>query len=277
MTHEIDLEARSGPGELRLPLQKYLAVAALSLRLCLAEGAALWGRVVFYFVILMIYSRLWQAVLTGGSGMNHGAGDNVWYLAVTEWIILAQPPIYLAIEADVRNGDIAYLLARPMSYVGSKLAAASADLALRLVVLGAAGITFARFFSGQWPSAEGLLLAAVVGAAASLVQLLGLTAVGLSAFWVHECTGIYLIWQKCNFILGGLMLPLSIYPHWLRSVTDWSPFPALLYGAGSLVMAPDPARALHLLLELCGWGALGVCIVLGLERRGRRILDIHGG
>jgi ABC-2 type transport system permease protein len=177
----------------------------------------------------------------------------------------------------VRNGDIAYMLARPMSYVGSKLAGAGAELGLRLVVLGAAGLAFARFFSGQWPSAEGLLLAAVVGAAASVVQLLSLTAIGLSAFWVHECTSVYLIWQKLNFILGGLMLPLSIYPDWLRRVADWSPFPALLYGAGSLVLAPDPERALHLLLELGGWGALGVCIVLGLERRGRRILDIHGG
>ena len=277
MTPEIDLAARSQPSELRLPLRKYLAVAALALRLRLAEGAALWGRVVFYFVILMIYSRLWQAVLAGAAGLDHGASENVWYLAITEWIILAQPPIYLAIESDVRNGDIAYLLARPMSYVGSKLAAAGAELVLRLVVLGVAGLAFARFFSGRWPSAEGLLLAATVGAAASVVQLLGLTAIGLSAFWVHECTGVYLIWQKCNFILGGLMLPLSIYPHWLRALADVSPFPALLYGAGSLVMAPDPGRALHLLLQLACWGALGVGIVLGLERRGRRILDIHGG
>jgi len=277
MTQGMNLEARSQLAELRLPLQKYLAVAALSLRLRLAERAALWGRIVFYFVILMIYSRLWQAVLAGGSGLDHGASGNVWYLAVTEWIILAQPPIYLAIESDVRNGDIAYLLARPMSYVGSKLAEAAADLVLRLIVLGAAGMTFARFFSGQWPSAEGLLLAAMVGAAASVVQLLSLAAIGLSAFWVHECTGIYLIWQKCNFILGGLMLPLSIYPDWLRTLAGWSPFPALLYGAGSLVMAPDPERALHLLLEIAGWGALGVGVVLGLERRGRRILDIHGG
>jgi viologen exporter family transport system permease protein len=276
MTHGIDIPA-TPLAEARLPLQKYLAVAAISLRLRLAERGALWGRIVFYFIILLIYSRLWQAVLSGGAGTEHGPAGNLWYLAVTEWIILAQPPTYLEIERDVRSGDIAYLLARPMSYVGSKLAAAGGELALRLVVLCAAGLTFGRLFSGQWPSAEGLALAGLVGLAASAVHALGLAAVGLSAFWVHDTTGVYLIWQKLNFILGGLMLPLSIYPPWLRTVADYSPFPALLYGPGSLVLDPDPGRALRLLVELAAWAVLAALAVLGLERRGRRILDIHGG
>jgi ABC-2 type transport system permease protein len=278
MMHEIATAPRDAARG-RSRLDKYVAFAVLSFRQRVTERAAVWGRVLFYFIILLTFASLWEALLTGGgaSGRGERAAENIWYLAVTEWVMLSQPALYLEIETDVRNGDVAYLLARPASYVGSKLAAAAGDLALRLVVLGPAGLCLGRLFSGVWPSAEGLLLAALVGLVASGILLLSYAAVGLAAFWVHDCTSIYLVWQKLLFVLGGLLLPLDIYPPWLRTLADHSPFPALLYGAGSLVMNPDPARALRLALELLLWGLAFLLIVLALERRGRRAINLYGG
>ena len=61
----------------------------------------------------------------------------LWYLAITEWVILSLPPIHLRIESDVRTGDIAYRLPRPISYLGSRLAEEAGDVALRMTTLGA--------------------------------------------------------------------------------------------------------------------------------------------
>ena len=137
-------------------LGKYAAVAALAFRQRLAERAALYGRMMFYFVDLLTFSRLWEAVL-GTRALSEAGEPNapsyIWYLVVTEWIVLSQPTIWQDIEADVRSGDVAYQLSRPMSYAGARLAEAIGELLLRWVVLGACGLVFGRLFSGGWPSA----------------------------------------------------------------------------------------------------------------------------
>jgi ABC-2 type transport system permease protein len=266
-------------------LGKYAAVASLSFRQRLEERAALYGRVIFYFIILLTYSRLWQAVFgdSGGAGSSvpiqggQNAASYVWYLAVTEWIVLSQPTIWQDIEADVRSGDVAYQLSRPISYAGVRLAEACGDLGLRMLVLGASGLVFARLLSGEWPSTQGLELAVPVAVLASVVLLLAHLAIGLSAFWIDDCTSVYLVWQKLMFVLGGLMLPLAIYPDWFRTFASYTPFAAILFGPGRLVMEPDVWLALRLTLELPGWGALAALVVVGLERRGRRNITLHGG
>ncbi|HTV22315.1 MAG TPA: ABC-2 family transporter protein [Polyangiaceae bacterium] len=265
-------------------LDKYLALAALSFRQRLDERATLVGSVLFYALILLIYSRLWGALLVrpdasalGDSALGQSPGKYVWYMAVTEWIMLAQPRIYLEIESDVRSGDVAYQLSRPLSYVGAKIAAALGEIGVRWLLLAASGLAYARLFSGEWPSGDGLLLAMLAGVLASLVMMLAHVAIGLSAFWLHDCMPVYLIWQKLSFVLGGLMLPLGIYPAWLRAVAELTPFSALLYGPGQLVVQPDPAAALRLLLTLLAWGGVGLGGVLLLEQRARRNLCLHGG
>jgi viologen exporter family transport system permease protein len=260
---------------------KYFAFGRLSIRQRLGERAVLWGRILFYFIILFIFTRVWRVILIApgaapGEGARQAVASYVWYLALTEWIMLSQPSLYLDIEADVRGGDVAYMLSRPVSYVGSKLAEGGGELLLRLAVLGSSGLVFARLLSGQWPSLERLGLAALVGLLASGVLLLSYAAVGLTAFWIYDCTPVYLIWQKLCFVLGGLMLPLGIYPEWLRAIAVHSPFPALLYGPGQLLLVDGTGDALGLAIELAGWGVLLGFIVFGLEAGARRRISRNG-
>jgi ABC-2 type transport system permease protein len=263
---------------------KYVAIARTAFWQRLSERAALIGRVSFYCLILLVFSCVWRSIFAAqqppGAGAEqaaHAAGDYVWYLALTEWIMLSQPTIYLDIEADVRSGDIAYQLARPLSYVGGKLAEGMGDLLLRMLTLAPFGLLFARLFSGQWADGRGLALAALVGLAAASVLLLCYAAIGLCAFWLHDCTPVYLVWQKLMFVLGGLMLPLSIYPTWLQALAQRLPFASVLNGPGQLVLAPDPGRALELLLKLGAWLALAALLVFALERRGRHAIELAGG
>jgi len=262
---------------------KYLAIAEVSFRQRLSERAALIGRAAFYAIVLLVFSRVWQTLfaaqqaLPGATGAAQKPGDYVWYLAVTEWIMLSQPNLYLEIESDVRNGDVAYQLGRPLSYAAGKVAEGVGDLGLRLLLLAPFGLGCARLFSGQWAPPGALLLAGVVGLLASLVLLLSYAAIGLCAFWLHDCTPVYLVWQKLLFVLGGLLVPLSLYPEWLQRLAAHLPFATLLYGPGQLVLHPSPGLALRLSLELLGWLAVSAVGVGLLERRGRSVIELHGG
>src|SRR4051794_12489527 len=112
-------------------IAKYAAFARVGFATARAEPAELAGRVVFFFVILGVFSALWHAVGQDGGGGTGGRSTMVWYLAITEWVLLSAPTVHFEIEAEVRRGDVAYQIARPVSYVGAHVARGIGALAVR--------------------------------------------------------------------------------------------------------------------------------------------------
>jgi ABC-2 type transport system permease protein len=259
-------------------LGKYGAVAATAARRTLAERAELAGRAAFLVVILFIFSRVWRLVLSAQPMPHAGPSELVWYLAITEWCVLSVPQIHLRIEADVRSGDVACELVRPLSYVGGRLAEATGDAAVRLLVLApVAALAAALLAGGGPPDPRGLGLAAPLGLLSSTVAVLSATALGLSAFWLVDTSPVVWIWQKLVFVLGGLLLPLDIYPAWLRTLARCSPFPAMLYGPGRMAFGWAPRDALATAVELVAWSAAAGAALGWLARRAVARLSVHGG
>jgi len=226
------------------PLAKYLAVAGTAMRQRLGERAPLLSRALFYALVLFIFDRVWSKLGLRGSGY-------VWYLAVTEWVMLSQPRLFQEIERDVRSGELAYQLTRPTSYLGVRLSEAAGELALSMAWLGLVGLTMATLLHGGLPDRPvGLLYAAALGVLAGGVLLLCNALIGLLAFWLEDVSPLYWLWQKCTFVLGGMFVPLALYPDWLRLVALWSPFSALMSGPGGMVVDPDPRIFALLALKL---------------------------
>lgn len=262
---------------IRPSLRRYAAVASIALRQGLAERGALFGRLAFYVVILLIFSRLWAVVADEGS-VGASKRELVWYLAITEWVVLSLPLIHLQIEQDVRSGDIAYRLPKPISYLGFRLAEAWGDIVLRSAVLGLAGCVLASAMAGGLPGdPRGLLLALPLGVLAAFVGLCCHAAIGLCAIWLQDSTPVYLVWQKLAFILGGLFVPLEIYPAWLRDFALWTPFSAMMHGPGRMAFGWQPELALLVAAKLLFWAGVSVLVLWWTYRRGLRSLDVSGG
>jgi ABC-2 type transport system permease protein len=110
-----------------------------------------------------------------------------------------------------------------------------------------------------------------------LLSLLCNATIGLSAFWIVDASPVQWVWQKSSFVLGGLFVPLSLYPSWLRTLALMTPFSALLHGPGSMVFGFDPRAAVHTALKLVAWIAVATVLLVVLHRRGLRVVNIHGG
>jgi ABC-2 type transport system permease protein len=256
---------------------KYVFMAALASRRVCEERVELLGRIVFYLVILLVFSRLWS-VLASERTLPFGAVSFLWYIALTEWIALGAPLLYLEFEEDVRRGDIAYRLTRPGSYLWTKLAEGYGTTIARMGALAVAGPLFVLLFGGGLPAdPRGLLLALPLGLLAAAVVLLLQAAVGLSVFWMQEASPLYWIQQKLLFVFGGLLFPLEIYPPWLRGIASWTPFAPVFHGCGRQALAYDPAAAGRTALQLLGWAMVLGFLVTRLYRRGLRVLDVNGG
>jgi len=255
---------------------KLLAITALSARHALHQRGEALARTVFYVAILLVFSRLWQALDAGGRLGGVGAAPYLWYVALTEWALLSMPLLYLDIEEDIRRGDIAYRIARPVSYLWTKYAEGLGNALVKMVVMGGSGGAAAWILTGT-PPPKGLLLSLPLGTLALFVLVLWQTAIGLSAFWVGDAAPLFWIWQKTLFVLGGLMFPLEVYPDWLQRVAYVTPFAPLLHGWARLAFGFDLALAGETALLLVGWGVAGAVIVSWLYRRALVVLDVNGG
>jgi ABC-2 type transport system permease protein len=123
----------------------------------------------------------------------------------------------------------------------------------------------------------GLLYALVLGVLAGGVLLLCNALIGLLAFWLEDVSPLYWLWQKAMFVLGGMFVPLALYPEWLRLVALWSPFSALISGPGSMVVDPDPKIFALLGLKLVGCALFAQNALERAFLHGQKRLAVNGG
>jgi ABC-type uncharacterized transport system permease subunit len=253
------------------------AAARLGAIGALAAWPVLLGRAIFYVLLLIVLSALWDKVaaerLPGTLAAALPKGGLALYIGVTEWITLAVPAIQLRLEDDIRSGALEAHLLRPKGYLVQRTAEAAGAMLVRLAVNGAAALLMLLASGRPWPAPAALAALALVGPLGALVGVLLFVVAGLSAFWVRRTLPAMLIIQKLTFLLGGLFAPITLYPAWLAGLGAASPFAAHLYWPAALTLSPSP-RTLG--LALAGqtlWIALLAGLIALIWRAGlRRVL-----
>ena len=258
-------------------LAKYAAFAALGLRQARAEPGELLGRVLFFFLVLGVFSAIWRAVAGMGALPSRDPGEMLWYLAMTEWVVMTAPLIHLPMEEDIRRGDVAYQIARPASWLGARLAHGVGAIAVRAPVLLAVACGTAWIYAGAPNNVAGLAIAIGFGAVATVVMTVFHLAIGVVAFWLGDVAPMYWIWQKLLFVLGGLLLPLQFYPELFVRIALLTPFPAFLAGPASLATTEPLMHAGVLALVLAVWTLVGWLIAHTAFTRAVRRLHVNGG
>lgn len=258
-------------------MSKYRAFATLGFRQARAEPGELLGRAFFFVLILGVFSSVWRAVAESGASAARQPAEMLWYLAITEWVLMSAPSVQFQIEEDIRRGDVAYQIARPASWLGARLAHGLGALAVRAPVMLVVAFAAAWSIAGAPKRPAGLAVAITFGLMASVVMTLFHVAIGVAAFWLGDVAPAYWIWQKLLFVLGGLLLPLQFYPALFVRVARLTPFPALLAGPASLATREPLMPAGVLTLTLAFWALVGWIITRTAFSRAVRRLQVNGG
>jgi ABC-2 type transport system permease protein len=131
-------------------------------------------------------------------------------------------------------------LTRPVPYAWATLADWVGETSHRVLLLAIAGVIAGVTMTGtapfSWAAAPAVLLSLGLGCGMVLLCQLQL---GYAAAWVGSAAPLFWVWQKLAFVLGGLILPLDLYPPPLRVIAEATPFAAMLYAPGSLVLGPS--------------------------------------
>ena len=226
-----------------------------------AGKAALAARFLAFALIIGIWASLWRIVPPETLARVHlGYEQVVWYFTLTEIVVFSLGHAYWQVEDDLATGKLTLSLVRPVSYVTLIVSEEIGRAAVKLAGFGIPGLGLAVALTGVIPFGGAEILALVVmlflGAALLLASQM---LVGLTSAWVGSARAVFFIVQKFIFVLGGMIVPLTAYPALLQHVAWATPFPAMLYAPGSLVLDAS-ARHITAMVELqLVW--LGVCFL----------------
>jgi viologen exporter family transport system permease protein len=261
---------------------KYLAVARLRLMGALMYDRDVLVRSAFMVVAMVVFIQLWTTTYAAtGQATVQGFSvrELIWYLVITEIIALSTPRVAQTIDSDVRSGDVAYALARPYNYPLYQLAAFWGETLPRLplnALLGGA-VAFVAVGAPR-VTPQGVVVCLILGVGAITLKAMFEILIGLTAFWVEDTQPAEWIYNKLLFTIGGLFLPLELFPAWLAAVARALPFASIMYApARAFVGGDDPGVLVSLGTTQLVWlFAMGV-IVLGVFAQATRRVVAHGG
>ncbi|HKF78549.1 MAG TPA: ABC-2 family transporter protein [Candidatus Dormibacteraeota bacterium] len=261
------------------PARKYVAVSRIQLRASLVYPLDAAGRAISIVLFVVVFLNLWRATYQGAGRSVAGLGlrDVVWYLAVAEVVMLSQPRTAALLAQSVKDGSIAYQLARPYRFLLFHLAARLGDTLPLVMLTLAAGGAAAWLAVGAPPTWWGVALLAVELPMAWLLNFLMSTAIGLLAFSVEDTTAFEWIYNKLMLVVGGVLIPLDFFPGWLRGAATLLPFASATYTPAHLFVRPGGQGALELLAVQAAWIVVLGSALWALYRRGMRRLVVNGG
>ncbi len=265
------------PGGVAQTISKTWSVLRITLLSRFAYVGELLVRSLFIVLILFIFTQLWRA-----TGQTEKTGFTlvqlIWYLAFTEAIMTSSSVGASEVDREVRSGDLAYRLARPLAYPLYHLGAALGERLLRFSLNLLVGVVVAFLVVG--PMAVGPLALAL----ALSLTLLSFFAdwawdmtISLLSFWIEDTFGIRLLYRRALMILGGMLIPLEAYPTWLLRIAEALPFQYFVYAPARLFVRPDMGYWLTAATALTFVGAVGLVVLALVYHLGLRQVSAQGG
>jgi ABC-2 type transport system permease protein len=259
---------------------KYAFIGKITLRNQLAYVVDFLVRSLFLLLIVYIFLQLWQTTFRG-EGAARIAGYSfkqiMWYLVVTEAMTLACPSLCSRIEEEVKSGDVGFKLVRPVNFIAFHYVEYMSEAAVRFGVNAVLGGALGLIVLGPPDSGIGFLWLPAAAFGGFTVNFTLNMALALSAFWVEETRGLEFVYNKFLFTIGGMLMPLELFPEALQRLGHWLPFQAVVYIPAKTAVAFDAAQLPVMLATQAAWIAVIGAVVTLVYRKGVKKLNVNGG
>lgn len=236
----------------------------------------------FFVFILFVYLMLWKTIYGQKSeGTIAGLSLNamIWYLITTELVTLSRTDIHSQINEDVKTGSIAYLLNKPYNYILYCFSYFMGEIGVKLVSNSLVGLAIGFVYVGPLRGFNFLHLPFII-----LSLLVGCTinffiyiCLALTTFWLEENNAFFWIYSKLVFTLGGMLIPLELFPGWLQNISKYLPFAYVTYVPAKLAVSFSFSSFISQFSIQMVYLAVFFLLAMGIYRKGVRNLNVNGG
>lgn len=262
-------------------LRKYGQISKITMSNSLVYFWNFLSKNIFFVFIMFIYLMLWKNIYAQKGSTIAGLSINamIWYLIVTELITLSRTDIHLQVNEDVKSGNIAYLLNKPYNYVLYCFSYFVGEVSIKLLTNGIVGLFIGLIYAGtlenfNFAHSPFIFLSLIVGCC---IHFFIYITLALTSFWFEDNTAFFWIYSKLIFTLGGMLIPIELFPSWLQRVSKFLPFAYVTYVPARLVVDFSFSNFYkQFSVQLI---YLGIFFILSmtLYKKGAKNLNVNGG
>ena len=215
------------------------------------------------FVLLLF----WQGILSQNTTLAGWSIDSIrtYYLLLMagQAILINHVELTIGI-VDIMQGELVRDLMKPYSYFKIKLLSESpwrffqgfyavVTITALSYVFGIT-LTFAN-------SITMMLLAILIVINAFLLSFLFKAVIGFAAFWMTNIDSLLDTNEVLLFALSGMVLPLNLFPSWMQTFANFTPYPYILYYPITAIIGMHNIQDLIYII-LAQFGVISVFTVL---------------
>ena len=226
---------------------------------------------------------LWSAIYRSATSMEMSYQALVTYVCLGQAFSFARPGqrrILVRIGYGIRRGDVVLDLIRPTDYQLLTFSETLGAYLMEIVMVSLPSYLLALLVFGiNAPVSLEATLGFVISLMGALFLVFSLDfLVGLMGFWTFSVWGLGYAKIAVVDILAGTIIPLTIFPEWLRRIVLILPFKGMAYTPLAIYVGEIEGSAIWTnILGQFAWGIGLVLLTRLLWLKARRRIEIQGG
>ncbi|GEK35465.1 ABC transporter permease [Kurthia sibirica] len=260
-------------------IDKYSMVMGVSIKNTLVYSKEILYRTSFMILLLFIFIQLWTSAYGDEASIaGYTLSQTIWYLVVTETILLSKIAMGNQISGEVISGSLAYTLGKPYHYMVYNFFSGLGDSFIRLFINFIVGSVLVFIIIGPISfKVSTIVPIMLVVLLALILDYLIIGMIALMAFFMEDVSSLFFIYSKMLFILGGLLIPIDFFPGWLQNIATTLPFNLILFAPASLFVNFSISAFLNILYQQLFWILIFSLILETIYRIGQKKLTSNGG
>lgn len=213
-------------------MNKYFQITKARMQENTAYSAWYWAGTFSTVMRLLIIYYFWHAVYA-----NKSTIENIDLTTMLTYIVVAMllqgfvGGIGDDLAHNIKNGNIAIELMRPYDLI-YKMFAIDVGAKIMYVFQGSLPLLVVAYFflDLAFPNSIETVFLFIISA------LLGVWIgtffdflVGVLAFWTVNVWGVRVLKESLITFFSGALVPITLFPDWLRTITEFLPFQAMIY------------------------------------------------
>lgn len=263
-------------------MRKYAVIYKSVLMENLQYAANIAAGYISYFIMIFVFIQLWDYMYSSPEELISGYTKNqmIWYVMMTEmlWFGGRSTTVTNQAAADIRGGNIAYLMNKPYHYTLYILAKYTGEWSIRLPMYAALACVTGVIMVGGLPKFRLVTLLAAVPCIILGITINGVykLCISLISFWIEDSNPFQWIYDKLVLVIGTIF-PVEIFPASVQPLLKLTPIYTVCYGPAKLIVDFSMEKCIEILSAQAVYLAAGCGLMFFVYGKGVKKLYVNGG
>jgi ABC-2 type transport system permease protein len=270
-------------GRIHEEINRQIGVIAAAIKQELAYRFNFFTAILGALLTMSLLYYLWTAIYNSATSFDMSYQALITYVCLGQAFSFARPGqrrVMMRIGVGIRRGDILVDLIRPTDYQLLIFSGTLGAYLMEALMVSLPSYILALLLFGIAPPVSP---AAAFGFFFSLFGAFFLVfsldfLIGLLAFWTFSVWGLGYAKMAALDILAGTIIPLTLFPDWLRRIVLVLPFKGMAYTPLAIYVGEIEGSGIWMsILNQFAWGVGLTLFTRLLWLRARRRIEIQGG